>query len=144
MKYIVYVFIVFMMVGCKGESGEIKEVEETAEYDKGGLATIDQWKGIYFVEAFNRDDAKTRYDIVINSLDDIMIHINEDGSKESYSHVKGEIVETDKIKVVYNNSSDQDMGVVYLEKRDKEYFISGNSIYFINPGTVEIIITKLK
>lgn len=145
MKYIVYVFMALVMLGCKDvKSEETKQLEETAEQDKEIVSTVDQWTGVYYVEAFNRDEAKTSYDIDIKSIDDINVSINEDDSKESYSHVKGEVVEADKIKIVYNSASELDMGIIYIEKRDNEYLISGNPIYFINPGTEEITLTKVK
>lgn len=132
-------------MGCKDvKFEETKQLEEATEQGKEIVSTVDQWAGVYYVEALNRDEAKTSYDIDIKFIDDINVSINEDGSKESYSHVKGEVVEADKIKIVYNSTSELDMGIIYIEKRDTEYLISGNPIYFINPGTAEITLTKVK
>ncbi|BFO66895.1 hypothetical protein [Chryseobacterium sp. KCF3-3] len=104
---------------------------------------INFWKGEYHFEASNRDEAKTIFDITINSLNDISVDITEEGTKNKYSQLKAEQVNNTKIKINYDNSS-EDMGTIYIEKSDNSYFISGSPIYFINPGNNEMPLQKLK
>ncbi|KMQ60087.1 hypothetical protein ACM46_17745 [Chryseobacterium angstadtii] len=104
---------------------------------------IDLWKGVYHFEASNRDEAKTIFDIMINSLEDISLAVTEEGKKNNYSKLHAEEVNNGKIKINYDSSSG-DMGTIYIERSDNNYFISGNPIYFINPGTDEMPLHKLK
>lgn len=104
----------------------------------------DHWNGHYHFEASNRDEIKTSYNIKIKSLNDISIQINDGGDKESYFHIRAEKLNEDKIKIVFNPSLEDEMGIIYIEKSDNTYFISGYPIYFINPGNNEIPLTKEK
>ncbi|THV61887.1 hypothetical protein [Chryseobacterium candidae] len=104
---------------------------------------IDFWKGEYYFEASNRDEAKTVFNITINSLEDISIDVTEEGTTNKYSKLNAEEVNHQKIKIKYDDSSDE-MGIIYIEKSDDNYFISGNPIYFINPGNNEMPLQKLK
>jgi hypothetical protein len=36
------------------------------------------------------------------------------------------------------------MGIIYIEKLDDEFFISGSPIYFINPGSDDRPLKKIK
>lgn len=108
------------------------------------VKSTDSWKGTYHFEASNRDQIKTRFDITIKSLDDISIQINDDGDQESYSHIKAEILNDDKIKLVFDPSLEDEMGIIYIEKSDDTYLISGYPIYFINPGNDEMPLIKEK
>ncbi|CAA7387186.1 hypothetical protein CHRY9393_01494 [Chryseobacterium fistulae] len=108
------------------------------------LSVADNWNGKYHFEASNRDNAKTIYDINIKFLDDISIDINDDGSKESYSHLEAIQLNEEKIKIVFNSSLEDEMGIIYIEKLGEEYVISGNPIYFINPGNNEMPLQKIK
>lgn len=103
----------------------------------------DFWKGSYHFEASNRDDAKTIFDITINSLEDISLDVIEEGVKNKYSSIKADEISNEKIKINYDNSSDN-MGTIYIERSGNNYFISGNPIYFINPGNNEMPLQKLK
>lgn len=103
-----------------------------------------EWNGTYHSEAINRDNAKTVFDIIIKSLDNISVNINDDGSKENYSNIKAEIINKDKIKIIYNSSFEDEMGIIYIEKSDNGYYISGNPIYFINPGNNEMPLKKIQ
>jgi len=105
--------------------------------------TQDAWKGVYHYEASNKDDVKTIFDIRINSLEDIAIDIAEEGVKNKYSQLKAEKISNEKIRINYDTSSD-DMGIIYIERSGNDYFISGNPIYFINPGNNEMPLKKLK
>ncbi|SFN25531.1 hypothetical protein SAMN05421594_1871 [Chryseobacterium oleae] len=106
-------------------------------------SNIDFWKGVYHFEASNRDEAKTIFDITINSLEDVSVDLTEEGRKNKYSPLKAEEVNNGKIKINYNNTSG-DMGIICIEKYDNNYFISGSPIYFINPGNNEMPLHKLK
>lgn len=101
------------------------------------------WNGSYHFESTNRGDAKTTFDIVINSLEDVLVKINEDGSKETYPNIRAEVINSDKIRIKYN-SSENEMGIIHIEKSADKFFISGNPIYFINPGTSEGELIKMK
>ncbi|MEC3875467.1 hypothetical protein [Chryseobacterium salviniae] len=103
----------------------------------------DPWRGTYHFEASNKDDAKTIFNITINSLNDISVDVNEDGIENKYPHIKAEEVNNEKIKINYDPPSG-DMGTIYVEKSDNEFFISGQPIYFINPGNNEMPLKKVK
>ncbi|RXM49968.1 MULTISPECIES: hypothetical protein [unclassified Chryseobacterium] len=107
-------------------------------------AVSDPWKGNYHFEALNRDQIKTSYDITIISLNDISIQINDDGDKVSYSHIKAEVLNDDNIKLAFDPSLEDEMGIIYIEKSDDTYLISGYPIYFINPGNNEMPLIKEK
>lgn len=130
--------IVFFNCEKKIESSKpkIQNVQQTKN-------NTDFWKGEYHFEASNRDEAKTVFDITINSLENISVDVTEEGIKNTYSQLKAEEVNNQKIKIKYDNSS-EDMGIIYIEKSDDNYFISGNPIYFINPGNNEMPLQKLK
>lgn len=108
------------------------------------IDTLNAWKGVYHFEASNKDQIKTSYDITIQSLDDISIQINEGGDKESYSHIKAETLNDDKIKLAFDPSLEDEMGIIYIERADNTYLISGYPIYFINPGNNEMPLIKVK
>ncbi|SHM54904.1 hypothetical protein [Chryseobacterium polytrichastri] len=65
------------------------------------------------------------------------------GTKNKYSKVKAEEVSDEKIKINFDPSL-EDMGIIYIEKSDSKYLISGNPIYFINPGSDSMPLKKLK
>lgn len=119
-------------------------LSRTKEKSPKKLYVIDNWKGVYHFEASNRDNAKTVFDIIVKSLDNISINIDDDGSKESYSNIKAETINKDKIKVIYNSSFEDDMGTIYIEKSDDKFYISGTPIYLINPGNNEMPLKKIK
>ncbi len=124
------------------ESGKIILLEEK-EIPAIVIENIEKnnWKGEYNFEAKNKDDIKTTFNIKINTLNDIEIIINDDGTISKYTNINGQEVNNNKIKIVYNNSEDE-MGIIFLEKVKNGYLISGNPIYFINPGSNEMPIQK--
>jgi hypothetical protein len=103
-----------------------------------------EWKGRYHFEAFNKDHIKHSYDIVINTLENISLTSIDGEDKEVYSDLIAEKVAENKIKLVYNSSYEDDMGIIYIEQQGKNYYLSGNPIYFINPGTNEGLLVKLE
>ena len=102
------------------------------------------WRGVYHFEASNRDNEKTVFDIIIKSLDDISVNIDDAGSKEEYLDIKGEKVSENKIKIAYNKAFEDEMGIIFIEVNEDKFYISGNPIYFINPGNNEFPLTKIK
>jgi ankyrin repeat protein len=121
-----------------------KKGEEWQKIFKSDSNTNQIFKGIYNFEAKNRDNIATIFDINIKSIDNILVNINEGGSKENYANIIGEKVSDNKIKILYNKNYEDDMGVIFIEKREDHFYISGNPIYFINPGNKEYEIKKLK
>jgi hypothetical protein len=118
--------------------------KDDIEDNKGiNPAKSPKWEGTYHFEGSNKDDAKTIFNITINSLNDISVDVNEHGIENKYPHIKAEEVNNEKIKINYDPPSG-DMGTIYVEKSDNEFFISGQPIYFINPGNNEMPLNKLK
>lgn len=132
-------------INSKGKISLIKQNLFSQEDNSNNVEEVknDFWKGKYYFEASNKDDVKTIFDITINSLNNISINVTEEGIKKEYSNIKAEKINSEKIKITYDNSSD-DMGIIYIEKSDDNYFISGNPIYFINPGNNEMPLKKIK
>lgn len=102
------------------------------------------WVGTYSFSAKNRDDLKTSFDIKIIQLNNITVkYISDEGKPENYKNLKSYFVQKDKIRINFNPKY-KDMGIIYIEKLDNEYYISGNPIYFINPGNNEMPLKKVK
>jgi len=121
---------------------KIQNIQQTQKISDATRNDTNFWKGEYHFEASNRDEAKTIFNITINSLEDISIDITEEGTTNKYSKLRAEEVNTQEIKIKYDDSPDE-MGVIYIEKLDDDYFISGNPIYFINPGNNEMALQKI-
>lgn len=131
-------------INSEGKIVRIKQKKFSLEDSEKTIRKVNNpWKGTYHFEASNRDKVKTIFDITINSLNDISINLTEEGIKTKYSNVKAEKIDFNKIKIIYDPSSD-DMGTIYVEKSYNEYYISGNPIYFINPGNNEMPLIKIK
>ncbi|NML70330.1 hypothetical protein HHL23_11025 [Chryseobacterium sp. RP-3-3] len=139
MKNLILILCLSSMFSCS----KVQEKTNTNTTSKE-FGLNKEWNGTYHAEAINRDNAKTAFDIIIKSLDNISVNINEDGNKESYSNIKAEIINKDKIKIIYNSSFENGMGTIFIEKSDDQFYISGNPIYFINPGNNEMPLTKLQ
>lgn len=137
------IFLSFIVYSCEKKIEDSKHKISTQNISNVTKNSIDFWKGEYHFEASNRDEAKTVFNITINSLEDISIDVTEEGTTNKYSKLKAEEVNHQKIKIKYDDSSDE-MGIIYIEKSDDNYFISGNPIYFINPGNNEMPLQKLK
>lgn len=104
----------------------------------------DIWSGKYFFKKENRDELVTSFDIDVRSLDAINITYVGDGEKpESYKNLKAEVVDKDKIKIQFNKKYD-DFGIIYIQKEDQKYIISGEPISNINPGNDEYSIKKIE
>ena len=148
MKYLL-AFILFStaLFSCEkkieNSKPKIQNVQQTQKISTTTKNNSDFWKGEYYFEASNRDDAKTVFDITINSLENISVDVTEEGTTNKYSKLKAEEVNHQKIKIKYDDSPDE-MGIIYIEKSDGNYFISGNPIYFINPGNNEMPLQKIK
>ena len=141
MKYILtLILLLFIVFNCEKK---IPKIQQTQKISDTIRSNTDFWKGKYHFEASNRDEAKTIFNITINSLEDISMDITEEGTTNKYSKLRAEEVNPQKIKIKYDDSPDE-MGVIYIEKSDDNYFISGNPIYFINPGNNEMPLQKNK
>lgn len=127
------------------ESGKIIQIKNTT-FNKTPFVSIDQnnsWEGKYFFEKSNRDDLKTSIEISINNLKDIKVVYSGDGENpETYRNLIGEIVDDDKLKVVFNKKY-EDMGVIYIQKSNNQYIISGEPIANINPGNDKFPLKKI-
>ncbi|MGM5630054.1 hypothetical protein O2K51_04050 [Apibacter raozihei] len=101
-----------------------------------------KWIGKYFVESYNKDNLKTSFDITIFNLDSInLLYISDDNPPEKYYNLKAIPKSSNKIKIIFNLNY-KEMGIIYLEKSNDKYFISGDPIYFINPGNGIFQISK--
>ncbi|MDM1556373.1 MULTISPECIES: hypothetical protein [Chryseobacterium] len=144
------VLTILFLFSCKKDNLKAmvqpKEIAVGPVHNDSTKATTvpDPWNGTYHFEASNRDQIKTSYDITINSLNDISIQINDDGDKVSYSHIKAEVLNDDNIKLAFDPSLEDEMGIIYIEKSDDTYLISGYPIYFINLGNNEMPLIKEK
>ena len=119
----------------------IEEVEnETDSMNQDSTAV---WIGKYYFESTNRDNLKTIFEIQIKAIDSISLKYSSDGDKpELYKNIVGELISDDKLKINFNMKYDE-MGIVFLEKYGNEFTISGAPIYFINPGSDNLIIKKI-
>jgi len=148
MKYLLLLILIsFVLFSCErkieNSKNKIPKAQQTQKISDTIKYNIDFWKGKYHFEASNRDEAKTIFNITINSLEDISIDITEEGTTNTYSKLKAEEINHQKIKIKYDDSPEE-MGIIYIEKSDDNYFISGNPIYFINPGNNEMPLQKIK
>lgn len=106
--------------------------------------STDIWKGKYYFEAKNKDDLKTSFEISIKQLDDISVkYSSDDNTPEVYNHIVGELINPKKLKINFNINDDE-MGIIFLEKDKDEFSISGEPIYFINPGNDNVSIKKIE
>ena len=132
-------------INTSGKTSLVKQKLFTKENNTNTVIqnNTDIWKGNYYFEATNKDNIKTIFNITINSLENVMVNVIEDRTKNNYSNLKAEQIDNEKIKINYDESAG-DMGTIYIEKTDNNYFISGNPIYFINPGNNEMPLQKTK
>ncbi|MFC0427618.1 hypothetical protein [Chryseobacterium scophthalmum] len=131
MKPFVCFFVLFVNLFCQSHS------TEQINNDK-------EWSGNYSFSAKNRDDLKTSFNINIIKLDNITVkYISDDGKPEIYKNLKSNFVQKNKIKINFNPKYEE-MGIIYIEKVENEYYISGSPIYFINPGNDEMPLRKVK
>ncbi len=102
------------------------------------------WIGSYHFSAKNRDGMKTGFDIQIIKLNNITVKYSDSESKPKiYKNIKSRLVQKDKISIAFN-PKDKEMGTIYIEKLDDEFFISGSPGYFINPGNDDLPLKKMK
>ncbi len=120
MKSILYFFILLSNIFC--QSGNQDQINEK------------EWIGSYSFSARNREGLKTSFDIQMIKLDNITVKYISDGGKvQTYKNIKGKLIQKNKLSIPFNPQN-KDMGLIYVEKTNKEFFISGSPIYFINPG----------
>jgi hypothetical protein len=98
-----------------------------------------EWEGIYNVKIFNKENIIYNFEIKIINSNNVELLIIEGGNQNKYNGKYKEI-QKGKIGIYYANDK-----VLYIEKlENSEYVISGEQIYFINPGSDEFKINKLK
>lgn len=120
MKSILYFFILLSNIFC--QSGNQDQINEK------------EWIGSYSFSARNREGLKTSFDIEMIKLDNITVKYISDGGKvQTYKNIKGKLIQKNKLSIPFNPQN-KEMGLIYVEKTNKEFFISGSPIYFINPG----------
>lgn len=129
----------------ENETGKIVLVKKNIENKNiivNANEPVDDWVGKYFFEKMNRDELETSFNISINSLNSVSVIYVGDGEKpETYNNLKAEKVDDDKIKIVFNKKYG-DMGIIYIQKNENDYFITGETISNINPGNDEYLIKK--
>jgi len=160
---IIVLAVLLTLIGCKDSSlkesnkkplnnvtfKEISKESNTKNIRSNDLKiknqdSIDIWKGKYYFEAKNKDDLKTSFEISIKQLRDISLKYISDGNKpETYNHIVGELINPEKLKINFNMNCDE-MGIIFLEKDEDEFSISGEPIYFINPGNDNLSIKKIE
>ncbi|GAB0156701.1 hypothetical protein CHRYSEOSP005_19680 [Chryseobacterium sp. Alg-005] len=129
MKSLICFFILFVNIFCQSHTDQ-------SHKDK-------DWIGSYTFSAKNRDGLKTSFDITIARLDNITVkYISDGGKTEVYKNLKSDFVQKDKIKINFNPQY-KEMGIIYIEKLEDEYYISGDPIYFINPGNTDLPLKKI-
>lgn len=125
MKTLICFFLLYVNAFCQPHNKKI-------------VITDENWIGNYSVSAKNKDGLVTSFDINIINLNNIALkYVSDGGNIETYKNLKSVFVQKGKIKINFNPNY-REMGVIYIEKVGKEYFISGNPIYFINPGNDEM------
>lgn len=77
----------------------------------------------------------------MNAID--LVYISDSETPETYKNLKGELIDKDKIKIQFNKKYDE-LGIIYIQKEDGNYIISGEPISNINPGNEEYPIKKVK
>lgn len=103
-----------------------------------------KWKGKYYFEAHNKDNYITSFEILIQDFNNIEVKYISDGNPpEIYKNLKGEHLSASKIRIIFNKKY-AEMGEIILEKDSDGYYISGQPIYFINPGNDRLLIKKIE
>ncbi len=127
------------------KSGKINLIKKNETNSNNVINTnesSDIWIGKYFLEKSNKDELKTSFEITINNLEDIKVTYISDGDEaEIYENLKAEVVDEDKIKIIFNKKYNK-MGIIYIQNHEKEYFVSGEPISNINPGNDEYFLNK--
>lgn len=117
---------------------------DTYKVTNKGHFVSNKWIGKYYFEATNKDNLKTSFDITIENLQNITIkYVGDEQSPEIYQNLEAEELTTDKIKIIFNEKYEE-MGEIYIEKNKDNYSISGQVIYFINPGNESYPLKKIK
>lgn len=97
-----------------------------------------EWQGNYKLELTNKDDLIITYLINIGEENIATINYQEGETKQRYEGIYS-IEDSGKIKILYGDQ------ILFLEKiEDNYYTISGDPIYFINPGNSEYQIKKIQ
>ncbi|WP_300491824.1 hypothetical protein [Flavobacterium sp.] len=120
---------------------DFDDSREASEAENDMAEEVDRsWNGSYHAEGSNG----TLFDITINWLDDISLTITEDGIKNSYPNLKAMKMGDEKIKINYDLSLSDEMGVIYIKKKENGFYISGSPIFPILPGADEMPLDKIR
>ncbi len=120
----------------KGKDTLIKSNSRNNYYIReDGMFENLNWKGNYYFESVNKDSLKTSFKIGIKNLNNITVeYLSDDSDKEVYNNLKASLIDENKIMIVFDKDA-EDMGFIYLDISDDKFYISGQPIYFINPGS---------
>lgn len=111
---------------------------------KTGFFSSNKWNGKYYFESRNKDDLKTSFEISIMDLKNITIkYIGDDEPVEEYKNLVAKNISSNKIKIIFNKKYEEN-GYINIEKVDDKYYISGDLIYLINPGSDNLPLKKIK
>lgn len=111
---------------------------------KDGLFSTNKWNGKYYFESKNKDNLKTSFEISILDLKNITIKYIGDGEPvEIYKNLVAKSISSNKIKIIFNEKYEEN-GYINIEKVNNEYYISGDLIYLINPGSDNLPLKKIK
>ena len=101
-----------------------------------------EWIGSYSFLARNREGLKTSFDIQIIKFDNIIVKYTSDGGKaKTFKSIKGKLEQENKLIVPFDPQN-QEMGIIYIEKDNNMFYISGSPIYYINPGNDQLPLKK--
>ena len=137
-------YLLFVVILWKSANNprELRLKEYTSEKVEVKQDVI--WKGQYSFKALNKDGLSTGFEITIADLNNIiLVYVSNSEKPEIYKDLKAKVLRPDQIKIIFNEEYG-DMGSIILEKNNNEFQISGQPIYYINPGNDTRIIKKIK
>lgn len=128
MKTILYFFVFLSSFFCQSESSYQSNERE--------------WIGSYSFLARNKEGLKTSFDIQIIKFDNIIVkYTSDEGKAKTFKSIKGKLEQENKLIVPFDPQN-QEMGIIYIEKDNNMFYISGSPIYFINPGNDQLPLKK--
>jgi hypothetical protein len=138
------IFLVSLIVSntvCKqvALNSDRKEATENVEVKQGV-----NWKGKYLFKALNKDGLTTSFEITIADINHIvLVYVSDSEKPETYKKLKALVVHPNQIKITFKKEYG-DMGFIILKKNNNEFTISGQPIYYINPGNDTRILKKIE
>jgi hypothetical protein len=104
---------------------------------------VAKWAGTYYAEAKNKDNLKTSFNLNIAAAAITLKYASDGEAAITYKNVKATAETPTKLKLIFDTTNGA-MGTLCLEQEDKEYYFTGEPVYFINPGTGQLLATKRK